>query len=237
MAPKHNNMVFDSHFHKDWQRYVKTWFNQAGKKKSRRNKRLDKAKAIAPRPVAGLLRPIVHCQTLRYNAKVRAGRGFTLDELKAAGINRKQAMSIGIAVDHRRTNRSQEGLQANVLRLKEYRSRLVLFPRKASKPKKGDSTEAEIELATQVSGPIMPIKQVWSDTTARVITDEEKKLSAFVTMRHYRANVKLVGLREKRAKEAAADDGLGAKKGKKATRGWTKVRRGSSEAVYKLCSL
>ena len=63
-------------------RYVKTWFNQAGKKKRRRTKRLEKAKAIAPRPVAGLLRPVVHCQTIRYNARVRAGRGFTLDELK-----------------------------------------------------------------------------------------------------------------------------------------------------------
>ena len=215
MAPKHNNMVFDSHFHKDWQRYVKTWFNQAGKKKRRRTKRLEKAKAIAPRPVAGLLRPVVHCQTIRYNARVRAGRGFTLDELKAAGINRKQALSIGIAVDHRRKNRSQESLQANVLRLKEYKSRLILFPRKASKPKKGDSTQAEIDVATQLTGPVLPIVQPKSDTTARVITDEEKKQSAFQTMRMYRANVRLVGVREKRAKEAAEDDGLGVKKKKK----------------------
>ena len=49
---------------------------------------------------------------------------------QAAGVNRKQALSIGIAVDHRRKNRSQESLQANVLRLKEYKSRLILFPRK-----------------------------------------------------------------------------------------------------------
>ena len=68
-------------------RYVKTWFNQAGKKKSRRTKRLVKAQAIAPRPVAGLLRPVVHCQTIRYNARVRAGRGFTLDELKVILID------------------------------------------------------------------------------------------------------------------------------------------------------
>ena len=176
---------------------------------------MEKAKAIAPRPVAGLLRPVVHCQTIRYNAKVRAGRGFTLDELKAAGVNKKQARSIGIAVDHRRKNRSQEGLQANVLRLKEYRSRLILFPRKKSAPKKGDSTPAEMEVATQLRGPVMPIKQAHSDTTARVITEEEKKQSAFQTMRMYRANQKLVGVREKRAKEAAEDDGLGVKKGKK----------------------
>ena len=35
-----------------------------------------------PRPVAGLLRPVVRGQTLRYNAKRRVGRGFTHEELK-----------------------------------------------------------------------------------------------------------------------------------------------------------
>merc|ERR1711894_755595 len=86
------------------------------------------------------------------------------------------------------------------------------LPQKASKPKKGDSTEAEREVATQLTGPLMPIKQQYSDTTARKITDEEKKQSAFQTMRMYRANQKLVGVREKRAKEAAEDGGLGVKK-------------------------
>ena len=37
---------------------------------------------IFPRPTAGPLRPIVHGQTLKYNMKVRAGRGFSLEELK-----------------------------------------------------------------------------------------------------------------------------------------------------------
>jgi ribosomal protein L13E len=32
---------------------------------------------------------VVRCQTNKYNMRVRAGRGFTLDELKQAGINRK----------------------------------------------------------------------------------------------------------------------------------------------------
>lgn len=44
--------------------------------------RQKKAAAVFPRPTAGPLRPVVHSQTLRYNAKIRAGRGFTLDELK-----------------------------------------------------------------------------------------------------------------------------------------------------------
>ena len=57
-----------------------------------------------------------------------------------ASINKKQARSIGISVDYRRRNSSMEGLQANVQRLKEYKSKLILFPRHPSKPKKGDAT-------------------------------------------------------------------------------------------------
>ena len=49
------------------------------------------------------------------------------------------AKTIGIAVDHRRKNRSAESLQANVQRLKEYKSKLIIFPRKMNKPKQGDS--------------------------------------------------------------------------------------------------
>lgn len=45
----------------------------------------------------------VFCQ---YNSKVRLGRGFNVEELKEAGISKKMALTIGIAVDHRRTNKS-----------------------------------------------------------------------------------------------------------------------------------
>ena len=44
--------------------------------------RQKKAAKIFPRPTAGPLRPIVQCQTLKHNMKSRAGRGFTLEELK-----------------------------------------------------------------------------------------------------------------------------------------------------------
>lgn len=33
---KHNNVVPNGHFKKDWQSYVKTWFNQPARKKRRR---------------------------------------------------------------------------------------------------------------------------------------------------------------------------------------------------------
>lgn len=86
MAPKGNNMIPNGHFHKDWQRFVKTWFNQPARKFRRKQNRVKKARAIAPRPVAGPLRPIVRCPTVRYHTKVRSGRGFTLQELKVREI-------------------------------------------------------------------------------------------------------------------------------------------------------
>lgn len=52
---------------------------------------------------------------------------------QAAGIPKKLAPTIGISVDHRRRNRSLEGLQTNVQRLKTYKAKLVVFPRRARK--------------------------------------------------------------------------------------------------------
>ena len=85
---------------------MKTWFDQPARKQRRRLARKAKAVAVAPRPVAGALRPVVRCPTIKYNSKVRAGRGFTLYELKEAGINVKEARGLGIAVDTRRRNKS-----------------------------------------------------------------------------------------------------------------------------------
>ncbi|XP_059477323.1 large ribosomal subunit protein eL13 [Neocloeon triangulifer] len=205
MAPKRNNMIPNGHFHKDWQRFVKTWFNQPARKYRRHQKRVKKARLIAPRPAAGPLRPIVRCPSQRYHTKVRAGRGFTLDEIKAAGLNKGFARSIGVAVDHRRRNKSVESLQTNVQRLKEYRSKLILFPVHANKkPRKGDATEEERKVAVQLkSKEVMPIKQTTIKYKARVITGAEKKFSAYHALRKARADAKLIGKRAKRAREAA----------------------------------
>merc|ERR1711973_10945 len=199
---KHNNVLPNAHFHKDWQNRVKTWFNQPGRKKSRRVARQKKALAIAPRPVAGLLRPVVRCPTYKDNTKVRMGRGFTLEELKTAGISRKYAATIGLCVDHRRKNRGTESLQTNVQRLKEYKSKLIIFPKKASAPKAGDSDPSELALPTQLQGKIMPIVASKPSIKARVITEEEKKMDCFKTMRIERANRRLAGIRARRKKEA-----------------------------------
>ena len=70
--------------------------------------------------------------------------GMLASSLQQAGISRKLAPRIGIAVDHRRTNHSLESLQGNVQRLKEYQSKLVLFPRRAGKQKKGDADVRDV---------------------------------------------------------------------------------------------
>lgn len=203
MAPKRNNMVPNGHFHKDWQRYVKTWFNQPMRKKRRHQKRVKRARAIAPRPVKGCLRPVVRCPSFKYNTKQRLGKGFTLEELKAAGVQKRVARTIGISVDYRRRNKSVESLQQNVQRLKEYKSKLILFPRKAAKPGKSDASEEERKLATQLKGVVMPLKKSRHFETPRVPTEEEKKYEAYIHLRQAKAKARLWGQRAKKAREAA----------------------------------
>jgi large subunit ribosomal protein L13e len=152
---KHNNEVHNRHFHKKWQNssrgplHVKVNFDQASKKKSRRLKRAAKAAAMAPMPV-DKLRPEVHCPTQRYNAKTRLGRGFTLQELKSVKITPAYARSVGIAVDHRRSNSCEESLKLNVERLQNYLNKLTVFPRrKAAKAMEGVET---VQLTNEVTG-------------------------------------------------------------------------------------
>merc|ERR1712100_571165 len=196
---KHNHAIQKCHFHKKWQTRVKTWLEQPMRAKRRRLNRLTKAAKIAPRPVSGALRPAVHCPTVKYNRKVRFGRGFTLDELKAAGLGAKQAQSTGIAVDHRRKNRSEESLQANVQRLKTYKANLIVFPRRSKKVKSGDASAEDLSKVTQLSGAVQPIKKASPRCKAQKV--DAKAKSAYVTMRIARSDAKYVGVRAKRAQE------------------------------------
>jgi len=203
---KHNNVIPNGHFKKHWQNYVRTWFNQPARKTRRRVARQKKAVKIFPRPTAGPLRPIVHGQTLKYNMKVRAGRGFSLEELKAAGIPKKFAPTIGISVDHRRRNHSLEGLQTNVQRLKTYKAKLVVFPRRARKFKAGDSAPEELATATQVQGPYMPIGVEKPSVELVKVTDEMKSFKAYAKLRVERTNARHVGVRMKKAAEAEKEE-------------------------------
>ncbi|KAI6153646.1 60S ribosomal protein L13 [Pisolithus tinctorius] len=196
MGFRHNNVLHANHFHKDWQRRVRTWFDQPGRKLRRRNARKAKAARLGVRPLT-LLRPAVRGQTVRYNRKLREGRGFTLAELKEVGINRKEARGIGIVVDHRRRNLSEEGKQLNVERLKAYKARLIVFPKKAGKPKKGDSTGDDLQAETTRTN--LLIADPYVHEAPRRITDEERSFEAYRTLRISRANARYEGIRKVRA--------------------------------------
>jgi len=201
-------------------------FDQPGRKHRRRQARLAKAAAVAPRPV-DKLRPVVRCPTIKYNRRVRAGRGFTLLELKEAGINRKLAPTIGITVDHRRKNVSQESLTDNVARLKEFKDRLILFPRKSGQFKKLDSSADDVNAAKkafaadgQVEGfavsvhSILPVKNLSPKEAIKDVKRDdlpEGEKAAYRRLREARSAARLIGVREKRAK-TKADEEAAAKK-------------------------
>merc|ERR1712167_93006 len=197
---KHNNQVHSTRkFRKYWQRYVKTWFNQPARKKARRTARDKKAALVAPRPVAGCVRPVVHPPTVKYNSKVRIGLGFSLAEIKAVGLGKLEAQSLGIAVDPRRRNRSVNGKQANEQRLREYKANLVVFPRNAKKTKKGwknDSAAAETSVAEQVKSQVVmrPTKAA-EDIEYRKISAEEKQANTTRSLKAAWNDARLVGYR------------------------------------------
>jgi len=85
---RHNNVLPNVHLRKHWQRIgVRTWFNQAGRKRRRLENRRAKAKKMFPRPTS-LLRPVVRSCTIKYNNRERRGKGFTFTELEGAGLTR-----------------------------------------------------------------------------------------------------------------------------------------------------
>jgi large subunit ribosomal protein L13e len=66
-------------------RRVKCFFNSPAHKSRRLRTRAAKAAAGGVAPI-GSLRPTVFCNTKRYGSKVKFGRGFSLAELKEAGL-------------------------------------------------------------------------------------------------------------------------------------------------------
>lgn len=134
-----------------------------------------------------------------------------MTELKEAGIPRLLAPTIGISVDHRRQNLSTESLSANVARLKEYRARLILFPRKIGQPKKGDATKEEVASAKKtVSSLKQSLPIVHTDATIKEISKSDMpepiEGGAYRKLRDARSEARNRGKREKRAKEKADED-------------------------------
>lgn len=102
---------------------------------------------------------------------MKYGRGFTLEELKQAGISRKEASTIGISVDHRRTNKSVESLQINVQRLKEYKGKLVIIKKNADAG----------PVAQLISSHVLPIARPDRRVKSRAVTEAEKKSNVYVS--------------------------------------------------------
>jgi len=227
--PKHNNVVPNSHFHKHWAERVRTWFDQPARKTRRRQKRAFKAARIFPKPVQGLLRPIVRCPTLKYNTKQRLGRGFSKQELKAAGIPKAQAQTIGISVDLRRKNKSEEGFQINVQLLKKYRANLILFPRKKGHPKPGDAAAPAIAKVEQLTKhqTVPHLKE--KAPKAKVITD--RTTSAYCLLRRATKEERFVGKRKKRLEKQEAKKAADAATGGAAKKQKTEPVKGGAKGA------
>jgi large subunit ribosomal protein L13e len=191
---------------------VKSWFDQPANKKRRTQARQAKAAAVFPRPVEKL-RPLVNGMTRRYSSKIRYGRGFSLQELSKAKISPAFARTVGIAVDHRRHDASEEKLQLNVQRLESYKSKLILFPRRADKPKKGDIADSTADkLKSAAAGNQNTSKHVVEKPRRKVrqtpakITKEMTATKVFRKLRQLKVNEKYKGKREKKAKDDAAKE-------------------------------
>ncbi|KAG5558981.1 hypothetical protein RHGRI_008804 [Rhododendron griersonianum] len=129
-------------------------------------------------------------------------KNTTLKRQDAAGIPKTLAPARGISIDHRRRNRSLEGLQTNVQSLKTYKAKLVVFPRRARKFKAGDSAPEELAIATQVQGAYMPIVREKPTVEPVKATSEMKSSKAYDKLRIERTNKRHIGARLKKAAEA-----------------------------------
>jgi len=120
-------------------------------------------------------------------------------------------------VDPRRANLSQESLATNVARLKAYRERLIIFPRKSGQFKKMDTSKEDIEKHAK-QGSLMRKHMPVVDPGKKMAITEVKKSEmpegtkdAYRTLREARSAARLVGVREKRAK-VKAEEATAAKK-------------------------
>ncbi|TBU03613.1 ribosomal protein L13 [Hamiltosporidium tvaerminnensis] len=144
---RRNNALVSNHFKKS-SLIFKNWFDKNANKERRRERRIKKAKMIYPMPL-NKLKPVVRCRSARYNWKERYGKGFTFEECKSAGLDYRYARTIGISVDSRRRNTSKEAFDQNVLRIKEYLSKIVIYK---------DRKEAVKSKVEQYKGVLLPIR-------------------------------------------------------------------------------
>ena len=98
----------------------------------------------------------------------------------------------------------------NVERLNSYKNKLILFPRRAGKPKRGlinDSTAEQLKSAAashQVTGHVLPIAHAEHKAEFKAIGDAAKS-KVFRTLRTLRTVKRYKGRREVKAKKAAEE--------------------------------
>ena len=116
------------------------------------------------------------------------------------------APTIGISVDFRRQNLSEESLAANVARLKAYQERLILLPRRSNAPKKGDTKTdlSKVEKVFNVAAamPIAPTDIAFKEISKGAMPAPIEG-GAYRQLRTARSNKRYQGARDKRAREKA----------------------------------
>ena len=134
-----------------------------------------------------------------------------------AGIPRNLASTIGISIDPRRQTTNQETLTLNVARLKSYKARLILFPRKSGQHKKLDSSPEDVKahsdhkdnkdkIVRKISGVMGIEKGVGKEFGVGEVKKGDMpkgEEGAYAKLRRARSDARYVGVREKRAKAKA----------------------------------
>merc|ERR1711977_387439 len=131
------------HFKKKWHLLVRTWFKQKTRKIRRRKARSDRTKATYVDPYILKFRPIMWGQTNKYRARKILGRGFTLEEMNFVGIKVNLVPSIGLVIDKRRKNRSQDFINENVSHIKDHMSKLDFISFKCTEHTENCSTNIQ----------------------------------------------------------------------------------------------
>ena len=126
--------------------------------------------------------------------KVRLGRGFSHGELKAVGLGRLQAQSIGISVDPRRRSVSD----VNKARLEMYKAKIVIL-----KSSKKDQKTMDLDVPQLPKGQLNALPAKPEMEEPRAITKEELKFSAFEQRQKEAYDRKNAG---KLAKKAAEEE-------------------------------
>jgi len=103
-----------------------------------------------------------------------------------------------------------------VERLQEYRKRLILFPRRVGKAKKGDASAEEVKAAKNREGALTHVNKALAienkpEFQEASVSEFQSTENAYRKLRDARSEARLVGVREKRAK-AKAEEASAAKK-------------------------